>query len=415
LRPLDDRRHVAIIGPLFALAGRLAGRVLNSVLGWATILLFGKVEGRKQTILLVIALASLLWVLVLIGIALPAAGTFLLALVPKPEFVPDWVVRLILLAVAAAIPLFVGVAAVYVTEPASRPQGRGLVTGVLRGYPFTFILAVTIVLLSGVALSRKVRSLSKRWDDAHVPMIVKPGGYDRLVQDLRAVMLDAGIDVRQRPAPSVMSVPSKLLDAVAGKSLGGLVPDRLVLLQARNLEVLIYPSDVAISGSKEAVARSRAAIASKLTTSPVYMTASAESERIEDELMAMATDGNTDAGAAAERLRRLDARIAALQVPFDEWETVYRERLQVERMLLDRIIDQRRAEDRAASSSGRHVAGWTEPAEPVAIRILSWVGLGVIAADAVARVARRAWSARRAARQRNGLLGRWPWRRRFEP
>jgi hypothetical protein len=409
LRCLADRQHVAIIGPLFALAGRLAGRVLNSVLGWATILLFGKVEGRKQTILLLIALASLLWVLVLVGFALPSVGTFLLALVPKPEFIPDWVVRLIMLALAAVIPLLVGIAAVFVTEAASRPRGRGLATAVLRGYPFTLLLAVTIVLLSVVALGRRVRSLSKRWDDAHVPMIVKPGGYERLVRDLRAVILDAGIDVRERPAPSVLSVPSRFLDAVAGKSMGSLVPDRLVLLEARDLEVLIYPSDVAISGGKAAVARSRAAIASKLTTSPVYLTASAESERIEDDLMALSADESADAETAAERLRRLDARIVALQVPFDEWETVYRERLQVERMLLERIVDRGRGEPLLESGRARRVDGWSEPVEPLAARILTWVGLGIIVGDAVTRIAERVRSMQARPRQLSGVVERW-WR-----
>ena len=56
--------------------------------------------------------------------------------------------------------------------------------------------------------------------------------------------------------------------AFAGRSLGALVPDRLMLLAGRDLEVLVYPSDVAISGTKAAMARARAAIASRLTEAP---------------------------------------------------------------------------------------------------------------------------------------------------
>ena len=255
---------MAIIGSVFAMAGRFAGRVLNSILGWATLLLFGKVEGRKQSMLLVIALGSLAWVLTLIGILVPEIGAFLLAFVPIPDSVDDNWVRLGMLALALIIPLLIGAAAIYVAEPGHRPTGVGLVTGVLRGYPFTVVLAVTIVTLAGVSLVRKVRSLSKRWEDAHVPVIVKPGGHDRVLDDLRRVLDAADLPVTVHPAPAIVSLPPRLLDKVAGRELGGLVPDRVMMLTGPDLEVLVYPSDVAISGTKIATARARAAIAAEL-------------------------------------------------------------------------------------------------------------------------------------------------------
>lgn len=329
---------MAIIGSAFAMLGRFAGKLLNTTLGWATLLLFGKVEGRKQTVLLLIALGSLLWIVVVAGVLVPDVGTFMLAFVPVPDFVDEGIVRLVMLAIALVIPLLIGVAAIYVTDAAARPRGRGIATGVLRGFPFTLVLAVTIVFLAAISVVRKVRSLWKRWEDAHVPIVVKPGGYDRLLDDLQQVLDGNGLDVHPRAAPAILSVPPRLLDAVAGRTLGGLVPDRLMLLAGPELEVLLYPSDVAISGTKQATARARAAIAARLTRAPAYMTTSAEAQRIEDEIAGIATaiaghePGSTDAH--LEHLRDLDARIARLSIPFDEWETVYRERLQVERDLL---------------------------------------------------------------------------------
>ena len=334
---------MAIVGSVFAMLGRFAGRLLNSALGWATILLFGKVEGRKQTVLLIIALGSLVWVLTIVGVVFPDIGTFMLAFVPVPEFIDEGVVRLVMLGAALVIPLLIGAAAIFVAEPARRPRGFGLVAGIVRGFPFTLVLAVTIVILALASLVRKVRSMARRWEDAHVPVIVKPGGYDKVLADLRAVLDDAGIAVEPRPAPTILSIPTRLLDAVAGKALGGLVPDRLMLLKSRSLDVLVYPSDVALSGTRESVARARAAIASQLTDSPAYLTASAEAERIEDEIrdVAAATDhvSQTGIGALTTRIRALDGRIARLMVPFDEWETVYRERLQIERDLLTKRLD----------------------------------------------------------------------------
>jgi hypothetical protein len=374
---------MAIIGSLFAVVGRLAGRLLNSALGWATILLFGKVEGRKQLVLLLMALGSLAWVLAIVGILLPDVGTFLLALVPRPEFIPEWLVRAVMIGLGLAIPLAVGIAAVYVTEPGSRPRGGGLVKAVLRGYPFTLVLAVTIAVLLVVSIVRQARNLARRWEGAHVPAVVKPGGYDAVVEDLRSVLGRAGLDVTTKPAPLILSLPPRLLDAVAGKALGGLVPDRLVRLQGRDLEVLVYPSDIAISGSRTATARSRAAIASSLTASPVYMTTSAEAERVEDEIRRLLDDRSADVERAAGRLEALDGRIATLEVPFDEWETVYRERLQLERAMLDRALRRGGVDPEAPA------AGPVDGPAPLPQRIAGWAGLGLILADVALLVADR--------------------------
>jgi hypothetical protein len=378
---------MAIVGSIFAMLGRFAGRLLNTALGWATILLFGKVDGHKQTLLLVIALGSLVWVATVLGVVFPEVGTFLLTFVPLPEFVDDNMVRLVMLGLAILIPLAIGAAAVFIAEPSSRPSGLGIVGGIVRGFPFTFALAVTILLLAVVSLVRKARSLAKRWEDAHVPVIVKPGGYDRVLQDLQDVLNRAGLRVQPRPAPTALSVAPRLLDAIAGRALGGLVPDRLMLLRARDLEVLVYPSDVAIAGAKGAVATARAAIADELTESPAYLTASAEAQRIEDALREIARQPEGPV-VALERVRRLDEELAGLTVPFDEWETVYRERLQVERDLLAAI-------ERAPLSletGGQEAA--REPVGPVGWFVAA-AGMALLALDVALLIERRLTTARR--------------------
>jgi len=75
---------VAILASIFALAGRFLGRVLIMALGWATILLFGRIPQSKQLLLSMVTLGSLAWVVALIGVLVPDAGTFLVAAVPVP-------------------------------------------------------------------------------------------------------------------------------------------------------------------------------------------------------------------------------------------------------------------------------------------------------------------------------------------
>lgn len=95
---------MAILASVFALAGRFLGRVLTMALGWATILLFGRIPQSKQLLLSGVTLGSLAWVVALIGVLLPDVGTFLVAAVPVPSFIREEWVRLAMLGAALVIP-----------------------------------------------------------------------------------------------------------------------------------------------------------------------------------------------------------------------------------------------------------------------------------------------------------------------
>ena len=330
---------MAVITGLIGLLARFAGRVLNTTLGWATILLFGKVAERRQTLLLVIVLASLAWIAAVVGILVPQVGVLLIAAIPVPDFVDVGWVRLGMLAVALALPLLIGLGAAFVTRGQHRAGARELLTDVLRGYAFTCVLALTIVVLGSVATVRKLRSLARRWDDAHVPVIVKPGAYEEVLARLRQILRAAGLDLQLKPAPTIMSAPAQVLNRVAGRALGELVPDELQVLTSPELDVLVYPSDLAISGTKQKVALARATIAAGLTRVPAYLTTTAEAQAVEDRIQELAAADGADLQAWLEQLQGLDEQLVSLTVPFDEWETLYRQRLQVERDVLGQVLD----------------------------------------------------------------------------
>lgn len=366
---------MALFSGIFGILGRFAGRFLNSTLGWATILLFGRVSARRQTILLLIGLASIIWVVLVLGVLLPAVGVFLLAALPIPAFIDQTWIRTGMLLGALFLPLLVGVAAIFVSEEDHRPRRGGTVVAILRGYPFTLLLAFTIAFLAIVALIRKLRSIAARRVEAHVPLIVKPGHYDEVVGDLEAVLQRADIPVHRSPAPEVLSLPPKLLARIAGPSLGSLVPDRLMLLKAPDLEILVYPSDLAMSGAKATVTRARTAVAVQLTRSPAYLTTTAEAEQVEDRIRAIGeatyepTGSHPSSAELRARLDALDRTLSSLDIEFDEWETLYRERLQVERDLL------------TGGRDGRQPALSATTSAPPAEVALGLTGIGLVALD----------------------------------
>ena len=385
---------MALITGLVGLVARFAGRVLNTTLGWATILLFGKVAQSRQTLLLVIVLASLAWVAAVVGVLVPQVGVLLIAAVPAPDFVqPGWI-RLGMLAVALALPLLVGLGAVFVTSKEHRASGRELLVDVLRGYVFTFVLALSIVLLGVVATVRKLRSLTKRWEDAHVPVIVKPGAYEEVLGRVQRVLAGAGLELVVKRAPTVMSAPARLLNNVAGRALGELVPDELKVLDSPDLSVLVYPSDLAISGTKSKVALARATIAAGLTRAPAYMTTTAEAQAIEDRIERLAGAAAVGGRTSLDQVRNLDEQLVALTISFDEWETLYRERLQLERDLLAARADTSASSRDEAAESARG-DGRRSPLPRWVDLGVALVGFGLVALDVALLVSRRRETRRR--------------------
>jgi hypothetical protein len=325
---------MAILATLFGLVGRFTGKLLTMSLGWASLLLFGRVPKDKEVFLAAITFGSVIWVVLIMGVALPAAGVFLLSLAPIPDWVDEGLVRLAMLAAVLVLPPVLSLATLRLLRAQDRPKGIGpMLLHLARGYPLTAGLALLLVFLGIIGLVRKVRSLARRWTDTHIPIVVKPGGYEQLAADLDRAISDAGVDIAPRTAPAVMVVPGRLLATVAGTSVRGLVPDRLVRLVGKDVEVLIYPSDVAISGKQQTTARVQAALASRLTTAEAWLTMSADAQRIEDRLGHVARD-RPDGAQRAEALASVDDQLATKELPYDEWEVLYRQRLQVERDLL---------------------------------------------------------------------------------
>ena len=317
---------MVIFSGLFTGFGRLIGAVATMTVAWATILLFGRIPQSKQTLLSFITLGSLAWVAALAGVLVPTVGSFLLAAVPRAPFLEDVWLRWIMLGLAAFLPLAIGFATITFVAPEDRPVGRAHLTRLLLGYPYAAVYALTIISLAAWGLVRKIRSLQHGWDSVHIPMIVKAGRYDAVVADLESALHEADLAVDRKPASGWFEIPPRLLAAVGGKAVKDLIPTELVGFETDGLQIIVYPSDVALLGRKDLVAQARAAVARRLTSTDAYLTSAKESEQIEDRL----SDIGRKSTVVAADFALIDELLTKLVAPYDEWETLYRLRLQVE-------------------------------------------------------------------------------------
>src|SRR6185369_5432374 len=312
---------MALIGSLFALLGRFVGRVLTTTLGWASVLLFGRVPQDRQIWLAVLTFGSLAWVVSVVGVLLPDVGTILLAAVPRPAWIPADLVSLAMLGIALVLPAVLGGVPLLLFEPEDRPKGVGLAAQVLRGYPLAPTLAITLIVLAIAGTVRKLDSLVHRREDAHISIVVRPGRYDALVDTLETTLRDGKLIDRRSAGSTLLVLPARILAAIAGRGIGRYVPDTLEVLRGAQLRVSIYPADLALTGSKDAVARSRALVAREVPSHDAWFTTSRESQQVEDRMAALE---KADPASRAAALPALDRALLDLVIDQDTFEVLYR-------------------------------------------------------------------------------------------
>lgn len=317
---------MALIASLFALVGRFLGRVLTTTLGWASVLLFGRIPQDRQVWLAVVTFGSLAWVAAVVGILVPDIGSVLLTALPVPDWVPEDLVRLAMLAAALILPAILGGVTLLLFDPEDRPKGKELAIQVARGYALVPVLAVTLVVLAVAGTIRKLDSLAHRREDAHVAIVVRPGRYDALVDTLEQTLRDGGLIHGRRAGPSVLTTPAKILARVAGKGIGSLVPDRLVELHGPAVKLSIYPADLALTGEKDDVAKARALVARDVRSKDAWFTTTKEAQKIEDRLAALET---ANPATKAALLPDIDRDLLNLTIDQDTFEVLYRRRLQL--------------------------------------------------------------------------------------
>lgn len=324
------------------LAWQALSKSASFALGWATALYFGQVPGSQGRILAVVSLVAAGWVIVIIGFAIPIFTGALLEAAGVIERNFD----------VEAIHYLALVGAIVLAPPG---VAGGLVIGEFRdertvsewlrlipvSYPATFLLGLAV--LEMVAFTPFL--LIQRWRQkralVQVPLVMKEGtDDDDLVEAVRAALASIGIeDVSVTEATGPKAWPMRTVGFAARHLLGAVVRGDPMRLKADGLEIYAYATNVAVLGPTEDAHRVRAAVERELAFRDAYLTWSDDSQQIEDELTEARKAANGDVDGLRRRLDEVQDRMDAASLNSEEWNVLYRMRLQVEQAAARRRDD----------------------------------------------------------------------------
>jgi uncharacterized membrane protein YqjE len=328
---------MALLQALISLIGKSAGKILNAIFGWAVVALFGRTSPKQQIVLSGLVGAAAAWPILLLGIAFPKIAALLVAFVPLSHRVPSSFVRLVWLGLALLVPMLVGV-----VVAAKAPSGSGhesFVRRAWRGFPITVGIAGAFLLMFVTVPVLRLASIVRGRQDEHVPCITDGEGYDVVARQIEVLLRRHAIDAHRSEPSWWLAGPSKFLAKLGGKALRRYMPDHLAYWKGPDLEVAFYPSDILVRGTKARTAWTHGLLAEAISHGPGLQTFDARAQDLERQIQQVwhVYDENPGAHANSPRLlsrvTEIAQDLAKVSVPYEAWQVVYRETLQVERAL----------------------------------------------------------------------------------
>jgi hypothetical protein len=328
---------VAVLQALIAFLSRSAGKVLNAAFGWSVRALFGNTSGVEGSLLTVAVALAAFWPLLLLGAAAPRIATFALTFVPLPEWISEGAIRIAWLALAAAVPFVLGLA-LAAKQPEGVPRESALVR-VLRGVPLTLGISIAFwITLVTVPLTR-LAGIVRGWRDEHVPLITRREAYEQAAGRIQRVLNERGFELA--PAPPAFWVRASMgaLRSLGGPSMQRYVPERLAHLVGPKLQVTLHPSSLLLRGAEAATTIAHGLVVEALAPCDAFQAIDPKAQEIEREIRRIwqVLEENPRAHRHSpfleSRLRDVSEEIARLETSYDDWQTVYREALQLGRAL----------------------------------------------------------------------------------
>jgi hypothetical protein len=315
------------------LAWQALSRSASFALGWATSLYFGQVPGRQGRMLSVISLVAAGWVILVIGFAVPIlVGALLEATgVIEENFDVEFIHYAGLTAGVVLVPPIVAAIAVWGEFHDDRSIGTWLRL-VPLSYPSTAMLGASVLMMVVVTPVLLVQRWRQKRKYVQISLVMREGTDDDDMADaLRDALASIGMtDVKVAEASGPKAWPLRTVGFAVEHLLGAVVRGDPLRLQADGLDIYAYATTVSIQGPKEDTYRVRAAVLRKLGFHDAYLTWNDNAQEIEAELLTAHESADGDVEALRRRLDEIQAEMDTASLNSEEWNVLYRRRLQIE-------------------------------------------------------------------------------------
>jgi len=328
---------VALLQALFSYLSKSAGKALSAIFGWAVIALFGQTSPREQTLLSAVVAAAAAWPFLLLGTLFPKLALLVVAFVPLAKSVPSLWLRLVWIGLSLLVPIVVGivVAARGSEENLPEPKWKKL----LRGFPITLALAAAFSVMMVLAPILRLVTVLKRREVVRMPALMDRSKTSGTMALLAEVLESRGLPLRRAQAPWFLTAPSRIMLKIGGAAFARMASAQVEYRESGVLSLMVLANETVLRGTPAAVGHARALAAEVYGPLPVIQTYNADARDLEAHIKRVWSiyleqpRAHLRSDVLDRRLHELSAGLAAKNLPWDEWQIIYRLLLQLDRAL----------------------------------------------------------------------------------
>jgi hypothetical protein len=328
---------VAILQALISYLGRSAGKALNAIFGWAVLALFGTTSPKEQTMLSAVVAAAAAWPILLLGVIVPKIALLVIAFVPLGKSVPSGVLRIVWISLAVLVPIVVG--SVVAKRGSDQHMPEPGWKKFLRGFPVTLALALAFLLMLVVAPVLRIVTVLRRREIVRMPALMDKGITAVTMAALADELARNDIALHAAKPPWYQTAPAKILLKIGGRPFAAMASEHVEYRRNKELEVTVLPNETILRGVPVVVGKARALCTEVYGPRPILSCFDAGARDLEahaKRVWSIYLENPRDhrrSDILEQRITELSAQLSRLNLPWDEWQLVYRLLLQVDRAL----------------------------------------------------------------------------------
>lgn len=313
---------MSLISALIIIAGRFIVKIFITVFGWAMVIFFGRIPEEKNKKLSVIALLSLVWVILIIGISYPALTDAFYDYIPDNKL--KRMVSVLLETVGILmIPMIVGEISVFIQEK-EKKEAMDFVKATIKGYYYSVVMGISMILMLLMAPFITLRRFIQRQEAASMPVLISDDRIRVVLGKLRQGLEKKGYQVLLRKPEWIMNFPVLLIRRMLKELLEKDITKNLNL-QGEGFRISLNATDISIVGKKRLVDQIRIQLSMILSYDSCFMTWGEASQEIEKEayfIYRSFKEQKSSQADAVNALENLKKKVDIMELEYEEWEIV---------------------------------------------------------------------------------------------
>ena len=251
--------------------------------------------------------------------------------------VPSFWLRLIWIALAVLVPIVVGSVVAKRGSQDTMPEPGW--KKFLRGFPVTLALACAFLLMLVVAPILRIATVIRRREVVRIPAVMDKGITAVTMAALADTLECHGIALQAAKAPWYQTAPAKILLKIGGRPFAAMASEHIEYRRNPQLELTVLPNETVLRGVPVMVGQARALCAEEYGPRPVIQTFDAGARDLEWHAKRVWSiyleqpNAHHRSEVLEHRVTELSAQLSRLNLPWDEWQIIYRLLLQVDRAL----------------------------------------------------------------------------------